>query len=240
MAQQRRRPTGGRDAAAGRSTGRDQRGGGPRERGGAPRDQRAPRQQPPPPDLSGARARLREVVEPVVVAVGYDLDALSLNRIGRRHLVRVTVDGEHGVSLDDVALVSREISSALDAAEEAGGELVAGEYELEVSTPWVDRPLTLPRHWRRNVGRLVKVTASDRAVTGRVTAADESGIVLDVDGTPRPVPYAELGPGRVQIEFNRLTGLADEEIGDEFADESDHEFVDGADEIDDEEGGDEE
>src|SRR5262249_17194060 len=123
---------------------------------------------------------------------------------------------------------SRDISAALDAAEESGGDLIAGEYELEVSSPGVDRPLSLPRHWRRNVGRLVKVTVAGRSVVGRVRGADEHGVeldVLDVNGQSHRLGYEELGPGRVQIEFNRLTELADDEIDDE---------------IDDEEGGDEE
>jgi ribosome maturation factor RimP len=167
---------------------------------------------------------MRAVVEPVLAASGYDLEALSVKRVGRRHLVRVIVDGDDGVNLDTVAELSRDISAALDAAEESGGDLVAGEYELEVSSPGVDRPLTLPRHWRRNAGRLVKVTVADRSVVGRVTAADEAGIELDVEGQPRRLEYAQLGPGRVQIEFTRLTELADDEL----------------DEIDDEEGGDEE
>jgi ribosome maturation factor RimP len=64
----------------------------------------------------------------------------------------------------------------------------------------VDRPLTAPRHWRRNVGRLVAV----RGLTGRIVAADDEGIVLDVDGTSREIPYTELGSGRVQIEFKRM------------------------------------
>jgi len=92
--------------------------------------------------------------------------------------------------------VSRAISAALDEAEEAGGEVLAGEYQLEVGSPGVDRPLTLPRHWRRNVGRLVTVNG----VTGRVTAADDRGIVLD----DREIAYPDLGPGKVQIEFKRL------------------------------------
>jgi ribosome maturation factor RimP len=97
-------------------------------------------------------------------------------------------------------VVSREISAALDEAEERGGEVLAGEYQLEVGSPGVDRPLTLPRHWRRNRGRLVAVNG----LTGRVVDTDEAGIVLDVDGVPRSLTFAELGPGRVQIEFKRL------------------------------------
>jgi ribosome maturation factor RimP len=185
---------------------------------------RPPRRPAPAEDLAAQRMRLRSVVEPVVASAGYELETLSLKRVGRRHHVRVIVDGDDGVNLDTVADLSRSISEALDEAEETGGDLVAGEYELEVSSPGVDRPLTLPRHWRRNVGRLVKVTAADRSVLGRISAADDTGIELDVDGQPRRLAYAELGPGRVQIEFNRLNGLADDEL----------------DEIDDEEGGDEE
>jgi ribosome maturation factor RimP len=64
----------------------------------------------------------------------------------------------------------------------------------------VDRPLTQPRHWRRNRGRLVAVNG----LTGRVVDADDTGVVLDVDGVARELTFAELGPGRVQIEFKRL------------------------------------
>jgi ribosome maturation factor RimP len=161
----------------------------------SPRSPAAPRI-----DLAATRARVRAVIEPVIAAAGFDLEDVTLSRAGRRHVVRVLVDADGGVTLDDVAEVSRDISAALDAAEEAGDEVVAGEYQLEVGSPGVDRPLTLPRHWRRNVGRLVTVGGR----TGRVLAADDVGIVLDVDGTSHELPYAELGPGKVQIEFKRL------------------------------------
>jgi ribosome maturation factor RimP len=151
-------------------------------------------------DLAAARARVRAVIEPVVAAAGYDLEDVTLSRAGRRHLVRILVDADGGITLDDVAVVSRDISAALDAAEEAAGEVLAGEYQLEVGSPGVDRPLTAPRHWRRNVGRLVRVGGR----TGRVLAADDEGIVLDVDGTSLELPYADLGEGLVQIEFKRL------------------------------------
>ncbi|MGK5678674.1 ribosome maturation factor RimP [Actinoplanes sp. URMC 104] len=163
-------------------------------------------------DLAAARARVRAVIEPVVAEAGYDLEDVSVARAGRRHLVRVLVDADGGISLDDVAIVSREISSALDAADETGGEVLAGEYQLEVGSPGVDRPLTLPRHWRRNRGRLVAVDG----LTGRVVDTDDEGIVLDVDGTPRELRYSELGPGKVQIEFKRLDEA-------EFDDEDDDE-----------------
>lgn len=185
-----------------------------RGRDDAPRVPAAPRI-----DLTAAKARVRDVIEPVVSAAGFDLEDLSLSRAGRRHLLRVLVDADGGISLDDVAVVSREISNALDAAEESGGELLAGEYQLEVGSPGVDRPLTLPRHWRRNVGRLVAVNG----LTGRVTAADDDGVVLDVDGAPRELRYADLGAGKVQIEFKRLD---EAEFDDDDEDDVDDEDVD--------------
>lgn len=169
-----------------------------RTRGAATDEFRTPAA--PRVDLAAARVRVREVIEPVVAAAGYDLEDVSLSRAGRRHVVRVLVDADGGISLDDIALVSRDISAALDATDEADGEVLPGEYQLEVGSPGVDRPLTLPRHWRRNVGRLVAVNG----MTGRVLAAGDEGVELDVRGEPRTLAYSELGPGKVQIEFKRL------------------------------------
>ena len=161
-------------------------------------------------DLAAQRARLREVIGPVVEAAGYDLEELSVSRAGRRHVLRITVDGDQGVSLDAVADLSRDISAALDAAEETGGDFSEREYVLEVSSPGVDRPLTQPRHWRRNIGRLIAVTAGERQLTGRLIEADDEGIVLDVNGARHELRHADLGPGRVQVEFGHVDELPDE------------------------------
>ena len=201
---------------------------GNRRPGGRSRDAAPEARTPAAPriDLAAAKARVIAVIEPVVAAAGYDLEDVSLSRAGRRHVVRVLVDADGGINLDGIAVVSREISSALDAAEETGGEVLAGEYQLEVGSPGVDRPLTEPRHWRRNISRLVLVNG----MTGRVTGADEQGIVLDVDGTARELSYAELGPGKVQIEFKRLD---EAEFDDEIDEDDETGEIDG---IDDETG----
>lgn len=160
---------------------------------------------------AGARAqaaRLAEVIDPVVRHAGFDLEHVAVSRAGRRHLVRVIIDSDSGVDLDGIAEVSRSVSTALDEAERCGESLVAGEYVLEVTSPGVDRPLTEPRHWRRNVGRLVTVpvtqAGSTRQVTGRVATADELRIVLDVDGESRELALDQLGAGRVQVELRRI------------------------------------
>jgi ribosome maturation factor RimP len=148
--------------------------------------------------------RIAAVIQPVVAAAGMDLESVRVTAAGRRRLLRVVVDSDGGVSLDDAAAVSRELSAALDTV------AVMGDfpYTLEVSSPGVDRPLADPRHWRRAVGRLVKVTVTDsggaRAMSGRISAADADGVTLDVEGDPktrRRFPYALLGPGAIQVEF---------------------------------------
>jgi ribosome maturation factor RimP len=109
--------------------------------------------------------RIADVIGPVVAAAGMDLESVRVTAAGRRRLLRVVVDSDRGVSLDDAAAVSRELSAALDTV------AVMGDfpYTLEVSSPGVDRALTDRRHWRRAVGRLVQVTVTDSGpVTGRI------------------------------------------------------------------------
>ncbi len=164
--------------------------------------------------------RIVGVLEPAVTAMGMDLEDVRITSAGRRRLLRVVVDCDGGVSLDDIALVSRELSAALDRAAPMG----EASYTLEVSSPGVDRPLTEPKHWRRAIGRLVTAPlipppspatdglAESSAVTGRVTGADAQGVRLEVDGQGREFGYSELGPGRIEIEFARL-GHDDQDHG---------------------------
>jgi len=140
---------------------------------------------------------------PTVEALGLDLDAVELTTAGRRRVLRVVVDREGGLTLDDIADATRAVSRTLDA------DNVLGEqpYTLEVTSRGVDRPLTLPRHWTRNTGRLVQVdTADGPAVTGRIARADDTGVDVDVDGTARRFDYADVTNARVQVEFARKEG----------------------------------
>jgi ribosome maturation factor RimP len=104
------------------------------------------------------------------------------------------------VTLDDVADATKKVSEVLDATD------VMGEhpYTLEVTSRGVDRPLTLPRHWRRNADRLVKVTTTDgQTVTGRIVGSSDDAATLDLDGARREVAYTEVAKALVQVEFNR-------------------------------------
>ena len=168
--------------------------------------------------------RIVGLLEPAVAALGMDLEGVKITSAGRRRLLRIVVDADGGVSLDDMALASRELSATLDRAAAMG----EASYTLEVSSPGVDRPLTEPKHWRRAVGRVVSAplqsqpgtsaTAPDVTVTGRVAGADSSGVRIDVDGASREFGYSELGPGRIQIEFAPLDGYADDGADEEGPD----------------------
>jgi len=133
-------------------------------------------------------------------ALELDLESVEITPAGKRRILRVSVDKDGGVTLDDVADATREVSGVLDDSD------VMGEmpYTLEVTSRGVDKPLTLPRHWRRNADRLVKVDlANGDTVTGRVTTSDDTAARLDVDGSVREVAYADVAKAMVQIEFNR-------------------------------------
>jgi ribosome maturation factor RimP len=211
-----------RQARAGGRAGtwRDARGQGSAGRGSGPGNGRATRDgaRPGPGNRGSApgtvdTAWVADLIEPVLHALEMDLEAVKIATAGRRRVLRIIVDADGGVSLDDIAEVSREVSAQLDAKNAMGD----APYTLEVSSPGVDRPLTQPRHWRRAIGRLVIVPLAGQDTDSRrdapvrpvenearVIDADQDRVTLEIDGRQRTVSYGELGPGRVQVEFGRL------------------------------------
>jgi len=166
--------------------------------------------------------RLAALIEPDLRAAGVDLEDVEVLAAGKRRLVRVLVDKDDGVSLDDVALVSQRISGVLDENPDADAILGSAAYVLEVSSPGVDRPLTAPRHWRRAAGRLVRVVRIDGGeVVGRVVDSDDVSVRLAdaaadnaaadnaaadnaaVPAGPGWLRFDEIKSARVQVEFNR-------------------------------------
>ena len=171
---------------------------------------------------SGAASEVRSVLEPVVAALGLDLEDLDVQASGRRRRVSVVIDRDGGVDLDGIAAASRAVSDALDASDAMGDD----PYTLEVTSPGVDRPLTLPRHWRRNMGRRVRVHLADGStLDGRIREVDDDGVLVavDVKGKPesmeRRTPWAEVVRGEVQVEFRRPQDT--ESAGDSDESESD-------------------
>lgn len=149
----------------------------------------------------GVGERLEPVVAAAVASAGFELEQVNIQQAGRTQLVKVVVDGDDGIGLDEVADVSRAVSEALDSQD----AVLAGAYTLEVTSPGLDRPLTKPRHWRR--ARLRKVAVKRLASDGtakfvaRVGDADDEGVELLVDGQLRRISYSEIEHAVVEVEF---------------------------------------
>lgn len=151
-------------------------------------------------DRDDSRDRIEGVLTGPLAAHGLDVEAVELTRAGRRRLLRVAVDQDGGVTMDDIADATKEVSRLLDESDVMGDQ----PYTLEVTSPGTDRPLTLPRHWRRNESRLVKVVTKDGGtLTGRLRGSDDYAATLDVDGAVHVIKYDEVANARVQIEFSR-------------------------------------
>ncbi|MFE3250074.1 ribosome maturation factor RimP [Streptomyces sp. NPDC059209] len=150
--------------------------------------------------------RLRGLLEPLVSAKGLDLEEIELSRAGRRRVLRIVVDSDDGVDLDACAELSRTISTTLDDTDAMGED----EYQLEVTSPGADRPLTEHRHYVRAVGRLAKIQPHEGdEFVARVLAVDEEGLDLEVPGvkgrkpTARRAEFTSIAKARVELEFNR-------------------------------------
>lgn len=144
---------------------------------------------------------ITDAIAPVVDAAGFFLEDVHIASPGNRRVVTVVVDGSVNLNLDEVTAITKEISAILDIS------MGDASYTLEVSSPGVDRPLTLPRHWRKNISRLVRsVMVNGEVVTGRVDAVHDESVCVIVEGkSPHKVelPFVEIKRAQVEIEFNR-------------------------------------
>ena len=154
--------------------------------------------------------RLEALAERCVTALGLDLEAVELSpsgsaRSGRRRMLRIAVDADGGVPIETITEATRELSKVLDTSDVMGAQ----PYTLEVTSRGVDRPLTLPRHWRRNVGRLVIADLADGSrVKGRITTVDEDAVEITVDGALRRVALEDVASARIEAELTRTTSHA--------------------------------
>lgn len=148
-------------------------------------------------------AELRALLSDVVSQAGLVLESVLVFRQNADRVVRVVVDAAEGtepVDSDTLARVSRAVSTALDQTDP-----IEGAYLLEVSTPGAERELTEPRHWRRQIGRPVRVRLRDGGtMEGRLLEAGEESATVDVDGTTVAVAYATVRKARPRIEWGEL------------------------------------
>jgi ribosome maturation factor RimP len=161
---------------------------------------------------------ITELIEPAVTEAGFFLEEVQNTSAGSHRIVTCIVDGQTPLNLDQVTVVSRLISDLLDSA----NFMDETPFTLEVTSPGVDRPLTLPRHWNKNLTRLVKVTLQDGSVTtGRLTEFNEATAILveNIKGRIKThqVNFSDIKRAVVEIEFNRKEKAQDgnEEASDE-------------------------
>jgi ribosome maturation factor RimP len=146
-------------------------------------------------------SNLTELLNPAVTRAGFVLEEISVTPVGKRRLISVVVDCENrNPSLDEVTVVSKEVSSILDTYSQLG-EM---PFTLEVTTPGLDRPLTELRHWKKNTGRLVKITPhSGEKFVARIKEVLPREVILDIKGQDSKVQFSDISRAQIEVEFNR-------------------------------------
>jgi len=140
------------------------------------------------------RDRIAEAITPTIESCGAFLEDINLVRAGKKSLLTVIVDGERGLNLDEVTEISRNISEIVEALSELGET----PFTLEVTSPGIDRPLSVPRHWRKNKGRLIKATMNDGSVVeGRIGDSSETSVLIGESD----IVFEDIKKAIVQIEF---------------------------------------
>lgn len=148
-------------------------------------------------------SQLEQLVAPSVEELGLFLEGLTLTGPMNRRILRVTVDladGPGGVGSDALETLTRALSDVLDESDP-----IPGTYSLEVSTPGVDRPLSTPRHFRRNVERLVDFELIDgeqtESLAARILSATDEAVVVETDKGERAIPFDQIRNAKVKLEF---------------------------------------
>ncbi len=146
-------------------------------------------------------AALRDLLEPAVDALGYELVHLEFAAQGGNSVLRVYIDAPGGIRVDDCETVSRQLSARLDVE-----DAVDSAYLLEVSSPGIDRPLVKPEHFRRFTGSRARIVMrahvlGRRRFTGELLEADERRVLLEVDGEPYELAYDDMATARVEPVF---------------------------------------
>ena len=142
-------------------------------------------------------ARLKGLIKPAVEALGYELVGVEYRRGRKRALLRVYIDKADGITLDDCARASHQVSGVLDVEDP-----IVERYDLEVSSPGLDRPLFEPEHFERFAGQRVRVRMSPpvdgrRKFTGMLLGFEDGQVRVDEDGIERRVPLESVSAARL-------------------------------------------
>ena len=133
-------------------------------------------------------------IRPIIEATGNYLEELTITSAGKVKILTVIVDSDSHLNLDQITAITKEISEVVETLEELGDTA----FTLEVTSPGIDRPLTKPRHWRKNLDRLVKITmTSGQDIQGRIGEATETVVLVD----DQKVSFEDIKRAVLEIEF---------------------------------------
>ncbi len=151
--------------------------------------------------------RVKAVAERVTSSRGFELADVEIKRQGGGHLVRLFVDKEGGIGLDELQSVSEEVSAILDAEDP-----IPSAYTLEVSSPGLDRSLKTEADYKRFLGRLVRISSYElvdgrRHWTGRLAAVEDGIVTVSLEKEKEKavarIPFSRIAHGRLEVEFPR-------------------------------------
>ena len=137
------------------------------------------------------------VITPAIESLGFYIEDITITSAGKRSMLTVIVDGDTHLSLDQVTVATKAISEIVENLPTLGNN----PFTLEVTSPGLDRPLTKPRHWRKNQDRLIKIVLNDgKEITGRIKDSTEADVTVDEQN----VKFADIKRATLEIEFKQV------------------------------------
>ncbi|ABK47263.1 MULTISPECIES: ribosome maturation factor RimP [Shewanella] len=151
--------------------------------------------------MATLESRLADMLKVPVEALGFQLWGIEYVQAGKHSILRVFIDGENGINIEDCANVSRQVSAVLDVEDP-----ISTEYTLEVSSPGVDRPLFTAEQYAAYVGEDVKLqltmpVAGSRNLKGAITQVDGQMLSLNVNGKELVVALDNIRKGNIIAKF---------------------------------------
>jgi ribosome maturation factor RimP len=145
----------------------------------------------------GKKEEISAAITPALSNLGFYLEDVVITTAGRRSMITVIVDGDTHLSLDQVTQVTKAIGEIIENIQSLG----QSPFTLEVTSPGLDRPLTKPRHWRKNINRLVKVVLLDgKEIKGRVRDSTQISATID----EQVINLSEIKRATLEIEFKQV------------------------------------
>ena len=152
--------------------------------------------------MKQAPEHLLELIEPVVEGLGYECVGVEYNSHPKHGFLRIFIDTENGVGMEDCTKVSHQVSGVLDVEDP-----IAGEYNLEVSSPGMDRPLFKLKQFEQFIGHsaqvnLFKPVGGRRKITGLIEKVEDNNVYLQQDGQVYKVPFQAMSKARLEPDFS--------------------------------------